>query len=131
MLSLCLRIIVTFKKDKGSRSLEAAGAVAFRVRCVLGTAYKRRSPSLSFRCLYPSLIRQKYPCTARSTDRGFQPRNGIKLATFRTVVQRCYPFNYLIVTCNPMMSIQSGPRLTIIPKCKEGLRFKVENFLYK
>ena len=89
-----------------------------------------RSPYLSFGCLYSSLIRKRYPFTAGSTDIDFQPRDGIELATFNLVVQRCNPLDHLVVTCNPL-SLPSGSRLTIILKLKEGLSFKVENFLYK
>ena len=32
----------------------------------------------------------------------FQPRDGIELATFNTVVQRCNPLDNRIVTCNPL-----------------------------
>ena len=105
----------------------AVNGVAVRVhRVMLGHSI---CPDLSFRCLYSSLIRKRYPFTAGSTDRVFQPRDGIKLVTFSTVVQRCNPLDHRIVTCNPL-SLSPGSRLTIILKFKEGLSFKVENFLY-
>ena len=117
---------VTCKKGKGRRSLVTVSGMAVRVqRIMLGHSI---CPVLSFRCLYFSLIRKRYPFTARLTDRVFQPRDGIELATFSTVVQRCNPLNHRIVTCNPL-SLPSGLRLTIILKFKEGLSFKIENFL--
>ena len=116
---------VTCKKGKGPRSLVAVSGVAVRVQCVMhGHSI---GPNLSFRCLNSSLIRKRYPFTAGSTDRVFQPRDGIELATFSTVVQRCNPLNHRIVTCNPL-SLTYGSRLTIILKFKEGLSFKVDNF---
>ena len=71
MLSLCLRLIMAFKEGKGSRSLVDVGAVAVRVHFIYKEAYRRESPSLSFRRLYLSLIRKRYPFTAKSTDRVF------------------------------------------------------------
>ena len=116
---------VTCKKGKGPRSLVAVSRVAVRVHCVmLGHSI---CPDLSFCCLYSSLIRKRYPFTAGLTERVFQPRDGIELATFSIVVQRCNPLNHRIVTCNPL-SLPSGSRLTIILKFKEGLSFKIENF---
>ena len=131
---LCCAIImssntnVTCKKGKGPRRLVAFSRMAVRVQFVmLGHSI---CPDLSFRCLYSSLIRKRYPFTAGSTDRVFEPRDGIELATFSTVVQRCNPLNHRIVTCNSL-SLPSGSRLKIVLKFKEGLSFKVENFLYK
>ena len=118
VLSLCLRTNVTCKKGKGPRSLVAVSGVAVRVQCVMhGHSI---GSDLSCRCTF----------TAGSTDRVFQPRDGIELATFSTVVKRCNPLNHRIVTCNPL-SLTYGSRLTIILKFKKGLSFKVENFWYK
>ena len=104
---------MTSKKGKGTRSLVAVSGVAVRVQPVmLGHSI---GPDFSFRCLYSSLIRKRYPFTAGSIDRVFQPRNGIELAIF------------IIVS----LSLTYGPRLTIILKFKKGLSFKVENFKYK
>ena len=112
----------------------AVNGVAVRVhRVMLGHSI---CPYLSFRCLYSSLIRNRYPFTDVSTDRVFQPRDGIELATFSTVVQRCNPIDHRIVTCNPL-SLPSGSRLTIILKLKVGLSlilvelFKVFTFTEK
>ena len=125
---------VTFKKGKDSRSLVAVNGVAVRVhRVMLGHSI---CPYLSFRCLYSTLIRNRYPFTDVSTDRVFQPRDGIELATFSTVVQRCNPIDHRIVTCIPL-SLPSGSRLTIILKLKVGLSlilvelFKVFTFTEK
>ena len=65
-----------------------------------------------------------------STDRFFQPWDGIELATFSTVVRSSNPLDHQIVTYNAL-SLQSGLRLTNILKFKAGISFKVENFLYK
>ena len=121
---------VTFKKGKGSHSLVAVSGNGYKSPpChAWAQAYEKRSPYLSFRCFYSSLIRIRYPFTAGSADIVFKPRDGIKLVTFCTVVQRCNPLDHLIVACNPL-SLQSGSRLTIILKFKEGLSFKVENVL--
>ena len=119
---------VTCKKGKDPCRLVAVSRVVVRVQCVrLG---HNIGPDLSFRCLYSSLIRKRYPFTAGSADRVFQPQDGIELATFSTVVQRCNPLNRRIVTCNPF-SLPSGSRLTIILKFKEDLSITVENFLCK
>ena len=107
----------TFIKGKDSRNLVAVSGVAVRLhRIMLG------------RCPYSSLIPKRYPFTVGSTDRVFQPRDGVEVATFSTVVQHCNPLYHRIVTCNPL-SLRSGSRLTIILNLKEGLSFKVENFL--
>ena len=45
-------ILILYKvKVKVSHRLLAVGAVGLESHCILGTADKRRSPSLSFRCL--------------------------------------------------------------------------------
>ena len=84
------------KKGKDSHSLVAVAAVAVRVHHVLGTAYERGSPSLSFCCFYPSLIRKRYPFTAGSTDEAFQPQAKIEPTTFNTVVKGS---NHFIAPC--------------------------------
>ena len=131
MLSVCLRIrIRLLKKIKVPVALWQKGQWLFgSAASCLGTAYERRSPYLSFRCLYTSPIRKRYQFTAGSTDFLFQPRDGIELATFSTAVQRCNPLDHRDVACNPV-NLQSGSRLTIIPTFKEDLSFKVANYFF-
>ena len=118
VLSLCLR----------NECDLAVSGVAVRVKCVmLGHSI---GPDFSFRCLYSSLRYKRYPFTAGSTDRVFQPRDGIELATFSIVFQRCNSLNHRIVTCNSI-SLTYRSRLAIILKFKKGLSFKVENFKCK